>query len=681
MRRAPGAAAAALLAALVAAPLAAQGLGQATDLAQLLQLEDRRQFDLVALERAAQHPDSLIREQAALAVGRIGDPAGTPILLRLLDDPDTTTRADAAFALGMLADTAAAAELARRMDAFPPVAGDPDQLEIVTALAKIGGPVAARAFDDMLQRHPPTSATFDPATASALLESWRLGRLAPAARLADYLTTGSGLWRQDAAFSAARLHLAAAANGFLDAASDGDPVTRSYAARGLTAAVADSARVPRAAFESRLGMLVNDSDPKVRITAMRSLATFHDSTAAGPALSRVVDADPNAVVQVMTTLGALGGARAVRTLADQFATGASFAVRRAALLGLAQAAPARAVALGRAWLHDTDWRLRAAYAEALGTAATDSARAALDSLAADADARVIAAALTALGTAAPTGDSSVHRLAVSRLAHPDPWVRVAAIELLDREHGTATVPALVAAYRAAGRDADSDARLAAVGALADIADRSPEAMALVVRTFLAAVPRSPDYLVRRYAAARFGTTVVARYWGDVFPVETGRSAAEYADIASRLWLPALQGGALPQVTVETDRGTLVLILFAGDAPLTVQNFLDLVARHYFDGDRWHRVVPDFVIQDGDPRGDGNGGPGYAIRDEINPRRYDRGAVGMALSGPDTGGSQFFITHAAEPHLDGTYTLFGHVIQGDEVLDRIVQGDRIRRISR
>ncbi len=680
MHRTAGAAIAALLAGALAAPLAAQGLSEATDLAQLLQLEDQRQFDLSALQRAARHPDSLVRAQAALAIGRIGDPAGTPLLLRLLDDPDTTTRADAAFALGMLGDTSAAPELARRVDAFPPLAGAPDQLEMVTALAKIGGPVAARSLDDILQRHPPTG-SLDQVTARALLEAWRLGRLAPAARLAEFLTSGSGVWRQDAAFSAARLHLAAAANGFLDAVADPDPQTRSYAARGLVASVADSARVPRAAFESRLEILVSDSDPKVRVTAMRALATYRDSGAAGPVLARVVDADPNAVVQAMATLGALGGTRAVQALGDQFTGGASFAVRRAALLGLAQAAPARAVSAGRAWGADADWRLRAAYAEALATAATDSARAALASLAADSDARVVAAALTSLGDAAPRGDSAVLRLAVNRLARPDPYVRVAAIELLGRERATALVPQLVAAYRSAERDRESDVRLAAVGALADLADGGPEARALVARSFLAAVPRSPDYLVRRYAAARFGTALVAQHWGDVFPVATGRSASEYRDIASRLWLPALQGGALPQVSVETDRGTLVLILYAADAPLTVQNFLDLAGRHYFDGDRWHRVVPDFVVQDGDPRGDGNGGPGYAIRDEINPRRYDRGAVGMALSGPDTGGSQFFITHSPQPHLDGTYTVFGHVIQGDDVLDRIVQGDRIRRISR
>ncbi len=120
-------------------------------------------------------------------------------------------------------------------------------------------------------------------------------------------------------------------------------------------------------------------------------------------------------------------------------------------------------------------------------------------------------------------------------------------------------------------------------------------------------------------------------------------------------------------------------LFAADAPVTVNTLLELAGQHYFDGGAWHRVVPNFVIQDGDPRGDGWGGPGFAMRDEINRRRYDRGTVGMALSGPDTGGSQFFITHAPQPHLDGTYTVFGQVTGGMEAVDRIAQGDRIRTI--
>lgn len=121
-------------------------------------------------------------------------------------------------------------------------------------------------------------------------------------------------------------------------------------------------------------------------------------------------------------------------------------------------------------------------------------------------------------------------------------------------------------------------------------------------------------------------------------------------------------------------------LFASDAPLTVYNLMSLADDGYFDGQLFHRVVPNFVVQAGDPRGDGNGGPGYAIRDELNRHRYLRGTLGMALSGPDTGGSQFFVTHSPQPHLDGGYTVFGQLADGGDVLDRIVQGDRIVRVT-
>jgi len=107
---------------------------------------------------------------------------------------------------------------------------------------------------------------------------------------------------------------------------------------------------------------------------------------------------------------------------------------------------------------------------------------------------------------------------------------------------------------------------------------------------------------------------------------------------------------------------------------------DVARRGYYKGLAFHRVVPSFVAQDGDPRGDGSGGPGYAIRDELNRRWYDRGAVGMALSGPDTGGSQYFLAHSRQPHLDGHYTVFGHVIAGFDVLDALVQGGRILSIT-
>ena len=112
----------------------------------------------------------------------------------------------------------------------------------------------------------------------------------------------------------------------------------------------------------------------------------------------------------------------------------------------------------------------------------------------------------------------------------------------------------------------------------------------------------------------------------------------------------------------------------------MQNFVALAEKGYFDHLAWHRVVPYFVIQDGDPMGTGAGGPGYTIRCEYNPLRYDTGAVGMALSGKDTGGSQYFITLSPQPHLDGRYTIFGHVVKGQNVVAAMRRGDVIRRIT-
>jgi cyclophilin family peptidyl-prolyl cis-trans isomerase len=135
----------------------------------------------------------------------------------------------------------------------------------------------------------------------------------------------------------------------------------------------------------------------------------------------------------------------------------------------------------------------------------------------------------------------------------------------------------------------------------------------------------------------------------------------------------------PHVSFETDKGTFEIELAVLDAPLTSANFLALAKQGYFTGVAIHRVVANFVVQDGDPRGDGEGSPGYTIRDELNTRPYLRGTVGMALDGADTGGSQWFVTHSPQPHLDAKYTVFGHVVAGMDVVDRLQQWDVIRRV--
>jgi peptidyl-prolyl cis-trans isomerase B (cyclophilin B) len=134
----------------------------------------------------------------------------------------------------------------------------------------------------------------------------------------------------------------------------------------------------------------------------------------------------------------------------------------------------------------------------------------------------------------------------------------------------------------------------------------------------------------------------------------------------------------PRVRIETTRGSFDLLLYPQKAPLTVANFLDLVKKGFYDGIYFHRVVPGFVIQGGDPRGDGWGGPDYAIPCEYNDIFYDRGVLGMAHAGKDTGGSQFFITHTPQPHLNGKHTAFGRVINGMSVVDQIDMYDQIRK---
>lgn len=142
------------------------------------------------------------------------------------------------------------------------------------------------------------------------------------------------------------------------------------------------------------------------------------------------------------------------------------------------------------------------------------------------------------------------------------------------------------------------------------------------------------------------------------------------------------GCVLKKAIIETEKGTIVAELFADDAPGTVANFEKLINEGFYNGLTFHRVIPNFVIQGGCPHGTGTGGPGYTIKCEVtnNPNKHLRGSLSMAHAGRDTGGSQFFICHSPQPHLDGNHTVFGRVIDGIEVVDAIRQGNKMVKLS-
>jgi peptidyl-prolyl cis-trans isomerase B (cyclophilin B) len=139
---------------------------------------------------------------------------------------------------------------------------------------------------------------------------------------------------------------------------------------------------------------------------------------------------------------------------------------------------------------------------------------------------------------------------------------------------------------------------------------------------------------------------------------------------------------LYRVTMETNRGNIELEFYPQHAPKTVNNFVFLAREGFYDGVTFHRVIGDFVIQGGDPTGTGRGGPGYQFEDELrgNPLIHETKVISMANAGPGTNGSQFFITHSPQPHLNGKHTVFGKVVAGHAVVDAICPGDRMERVS-
>ena len=135
-------------------------------------------------------------------------------------------------------------------------------------------------------------------------------------------------------------------------------------------------------------------------------------------------------------------------------------------------------------------------------------------------------------------------------------------------------------------------------------------------------------------------------------------------------------------TFETSKGKIVCELFPKDAPQTVNNFVSLARDKFYDGTKFHRVIPNFMIQGGDPEGTGRGGPGYRFNDELknNPRRHQVGSLSMANAGPNTNGSQFFITHIVTDWLDGKHTVFGQVTSGQDVVNAVQQGDSLNSVT-
>ncbi|MET0553107.1 MAG: HEAT repeat domain-containing protein, partial [Vicinamibacteria bacterium] len=459
-------------------------------------------------------------------------------------------------------------------------------------------------------------------------------------------------------------------------------------------------RLENAALKPVLTAALRSSDPVSRALAARGLGALKDAAALDGVAPLLKDADAQVVIQAVRALGALGDARAV-ALVTPLLKSPSPVLRSEALAALALLPPERALrpavvalvgdpdpAVRGAALRalskvdrddfalvlsgldpDPERSVRAAKATALGDAGDEISQGILATMLKDEDAGVLPAVLEAIRKAkGPESEGVLRR----HLEHADPAVRGAAAEGLAALGTAGVTPALQAAWKRSLADTDLEARLSIVDALAAQKDDASVAALKDV------AGNDPARVVRARASAALQARGQEAVWPGFEPAS--RTALDY-----RLAMAPYEPGTgqdlyTPRAILHTRRGRIEIHLDIVESPLTSASFIELARRGFYNGLPFHRVVPGFVVQGGDPRGDGSGGPGYTLRCEIGQRFYGRGAVGMALAGKDTGGSQFFVAESPQPHLDGGYTIFGWVASGMEVVDQIRPGDRIERVE-
>ena len=634
--------------------------------ADLVALELLRHYDAAVFARAYLATDDRTRLTAARAAGRLKDRRAVGPLLRLLSDEAGPVRRAAWFALGQIGGR----DLALPLRGALAGAGAADMPHAVEALGKTKDPRLVATIVRYLDAGAETGPTpelrgeaalalfriGDPSALTELFPALAAERaVEPRWRIAYAIFRLVGVRRRQAGRP---LRLEAAWRAALAAATDpARPFAERVFATLAFGGVADGRR--------RLHDLVRDRDARVVVAAIRALRGDHDPATMELILSRARHDRPSVREAVVRYFLAAVPPRAERATAPRTA-----AVARA-LKELHLAARARnddglhllareghaqlaenAVALvaGATPFHEElVWRVNSHHPSRLPSTPTTSLRGQVAAAEVCGEERIPKPrALRVLGDLLKVRDFTVRATAITSLVKRD--ARGFAFRI-------------VAAAKDSPGTANADVRIEAAKALAAMATYDP---------WLDEAARDPDRPVREAARAalkKLGRTVPAE------PPPAGFSLFGL-DAAGILAESRTLVGA--RVTLKTDRGDIVMVLHPDSAPAHCVNFARLVERGFYDNKTWHRVVADFVIQGGCPRGDGWGGPGYYLPDEIGPRPYVRGTVGMPKAGDDTGGCQIFITHLPTPHLDGRYTVYAQVIEGLAVVDRIQVGDRIEK---
>ncbi|MBN8725923.1 MAG: peptidylprolyl isomerase [Acidobacteria bacterium] len=660
---------------------------------RLRQMEDERGISSDFLQYLT-NSHAGVRKQAVLTLGRIGDRSTVgPVGQVLLDDGNAKVREYAAFALGEIEDVRGVRVLiatvlskgeqlevrARAAEALGKIASMPENVALLgeetnERIVNVLNNILPKPAADLKIGHEHLVAL----TLTALMRIHSPNSIEP---IAEQLASPNANIRFTAANSLARILRANPGKATktvidlaLTALKDQNALVRATAANALGATKSADA------VESLI-ILLNDNDIQVQASVIRALGSINDKKSVKPLIKlgqellknyreakNPLNSELNQLYLIATTLGQLKDKEALPLLKD-------LRILPSGIIGGNVETETAIAQFGAEAFFDYDpinklkkdfWQEAANFATGLGIIANERAIKALDELFAEKnlDVRAVPEILRAMQKAK---FSNINNILREQLKAEDIIVRATAAELLMDSNLEEDFKALVMAFEKSSNDNMNDAKLAILMALAKFSTKA--------NSILLGALKDPDHLVRRQAVDLLKMINAGNYEDKIGTLKLDRNRRFYEELTKQAGIEKV-----PVAEITTSKGKIRFELFAADAPLTVANFIALAQKGYFNNILFHRVVPNFVVQGGDPRGDGNGGPGHQIRCEINMRSYLRGSVGMALSGKDTGGSQFFICHSPQPHLDGGYTVFGQVISGMEVVDKIVRGDLIEKIT-
>jgi cyclophilin family peptidyl-prolyl cis-trans isomerase/HEAT repeat protein len=696
----------------------------------LARWEDRRLAPSDSLVRMVQHRDAHVRRAAARTAGLIGRDDILPELLGALDDPSGTVRAEVAFALGLLGSERAVPALSAalegpyrrlRLAALEGLAHLPHNGEALVIPALQGDEQEAlRAWNGLRNRaeamdHARLVATIQAGLSRAEDEVlWRVLRCAERApdstlvpQLAPFALSVDAQVRVHACRALARQKGLAALEAVLTSCED---ETDFSAREGIRIKIAQLRALGRLAPQALQGQSGEDIDtaafriaaqltggahdisPHVARTALSAMAqavselflpreaSHRESLLpvwrirlARAARERLDDPIPAVRAAAVNAYVALRGAGALAVWQEALAD-SSVLVQEAALAAMAAQAsnPSDCLTAAKPYLYRPRGRMRAAAATALFAfwERRDQVLAPADT---SSRTLITQEVLNSLVQAVADSDFVVVATAAPLLGH-FPSTQALSRLLLAYDYA--------GSYDRAGGEGRADIRLAVLDGMATFFARDRERGGEIAEhQRLASAGRlqrafdSPDLRIRLKGREVAESTGLLS--PDLIPSEPSLRATLPAHVRSPAQPPVALPAAAPRVRCQTDRGEFVIALDGKLAPNTVAAFLHLIREGFYDDLTFHRVVPDFVIQGGDPRGDGWGGPGYSIRSEWGRQPYERGTVGIAHAGKDSGGSQFFVTLSPQPHLNGRYTVFGRVIEGMATVDRIQPGESFR----